>query len=177
MTTTATGRSEIRDGTTYLVLERTFRAPIESVWAAVTEPERLARWIGTWTGDPRSGEVSFRMLFEGEGGQDEWMRIDECDPPRHLVVTSHMPGETSATWQMVLDLAEADGVTTLTFGQSLPDPSWAESVGPGWEYYLDRLVAAESGGDPGTAVWDDYYPAQSDHYRALFGRGPDTRAT
>ena len=26
----------------------TFRAPIEDVWAAVTEPERLARWIGTW---------------------------------------------------------------------------------------------------------------------------------
>ncbi len=44
---------------------------------------------------------------------------------------------------MVLDLAEVDGVTTLTFGQSLPDPAWAESVGPGWDYYLDRLVAAE----------------------------------
>ena len=36
----------------YVVFERTFRAPIDDVWAAVTEPERLERWIGTWTGDP-----------------------------------------------------------------------------------------------------------------------------
>ena len=176
MTTTATGHAEVRDGTTYLVLERTFVAPIESVWAAVTEPERLARWIGTWTGDPASGQVDFRMLFEGQsddqGPQSEWMRIDACDPPRHLTVTSQMPGEAdaSATWQMVLDLAEDDGVTTLTFGQSLPEPAWAESVGPGWEYYLDRLVAAEERRDPATVVWDDYYPALKDAYVEVFGR-------
>ena len=56
------GRREVRDGTSYVVLRRTFHAPVEDVWAAVTEPERLARWIGTWTGDPASGEVAFRML-------------------------------------------------------------------------------------------------------------------
>ena len=100
------------------------------------------------------------------------MRIDACDPPRHLAVTSQMPGEAdaSATWQMVLDLAEVDGVTTLTFGQSLPDPAMAESVGPGWEYYLDRLVAAEEGRDPATLVWDDYYPVLKDAYVEVFGR-------
>lgn len=35
--------------TTVLVFERTFHAPIEDVWAAVTESDRLARWIGVWT--------------------------------------------------------------------------------------------------------------------------------
>ena len=41
------------------------------------------------------------------------------------------------------------------------------SVGPGWEYYLDRLVAAETGGDPATVDFDrDYYPAMAEHYRA-----------
>ena len=44
----------------------------------------------------------------------------------------------------------------------------AESVGPGWEYYLDRLVAAESGGDPASLDFDDYYPSQSEHYRSAF---------
>ncbi|OAP25892.1 MULTISPECIES: SRPBCC domain-containing protein [Amycolatopsis] len=29
-----------------LVLPRTFRAPIDDVWAAITEPERTARWFG-----------------------------------------------------------------------------------------------------------------------------------
>jgi uncharacterized protein YndB with AHSA1/START domain len=172
----ATGRVEVRDSTTYLVLERTFRAPVEAVWAAVTEPERLARWIGTWTGDPAAGEVTFRMLYEGDDAPPEWMRIDACDPPRHLAVTSEMPndGATGAdpggTWQMRLDLAEADGVTTLTFSQSLPVPELADSVGPGWEYYLDRLVVAEDGRDAASVVWDDYYPALRGPYKELVAR-------
>jgi uncharacterized protein YndB with AHSA1/START domain len=172
----ATGRVEARDTTTYLVLERTFHAPLDTVWAAVTEPERLARWIGTWTGDPAAGEVTFRMLYEGDDMPPESMRIDACDPPRHLAVTSEMPydADTGAgsgeTWQMVLDLAEADGVTTLTFTQSLPVPGMAENVGPGWEYYLDRLVVAEDGRDAASVVWDDYYPALSEPYKALVAR-------
>ena len=43
---TPTGRIEQRDGQHVLVQTREFRAPIEDVWAAVTEPDRLARWIG-----------------------------------------------------------------------------------------------------------------------------------
>ena len=42
-------REERRRGRPSLVFERTFRAPIEDVWAAVTESDRLARWIGEWT--------------------------------------------------------------------------------------------------------------------------------
>jgi len=67
----------------------------------------------------------------------------------------------------VLSLAESDGLTTLTFSQSVPNAELAAGVGPGWEYYLDRLVAAEAGGDVGVVVWDDY-TGQSEHYRAMF---------
>ena len=43
----------------------------------------------------------------------------------------------------------------------------AESVGPGWEFYLDRLVAAETGGDVAAIDFErDYYPAMVEHYRA-----------
>ena len=38
------------DGPATVVIERTFHAPATDVWAAVTEPERLVRWIGTWSG-------------------------------------------------------------------------------------------------------------------------------
>lgn len=38
------------DGTD-LVVSRTFRAPIEDVWASVTESDRTARWFGAWQGD------------------------------------------------------------------------------------------------------------------------------
>jgi uncharacterized protein YndB with AHSA1/START domain len=165
-----TGRREHRDGQEYLVIERRFAAPIDAVWAAVTEPERLSRWIGTWTGDPARGSVDFRMLYEGEGAAVEVFTIHECEAPRRLSVTSRAPyeGDPPVDWHVTLDLSEADGVTTLRFGQSVPDAPMAESVGPGWEYYLDRLVAAESGDDPSAVDFDDYYPAQSEHYRSEF---------
>lgn len=168
---TPTGRRVDRDGTTYVELVRTFRAPITDVWAAVTESDRLARWIGTWTGDPASGQVLFRMTFEGEDVDGETFRIDECVPPYRLRITTTMPKDdgTEDHWRLRVDLAEDDGVTTLTFAQDLPDPTIAENVGPGWEYYLDRMVAAEAGDDPAALLWDDYYPAMSDHYRRAFG--------
>jgi uncharacterized protein YndB with AHSA1/START domain len=169
-TPTPTGRREERAGRQFLVMERRFEAPIDAVWAAITEPERLARWIGTWTGDPASGAVDFRMLFEGEGAAIEVFTIDACRPPTRLELTSTAPfdGVTPVEWHLELDLVESGGVTTLTFAQSVPEPTMAESVGPGWEYYLDRLVSAEVGGDPATIDFDDYYPSQSEHYRSAF---------
>ena len=42
-------------------------------------------------------------------------------------------------------------------------------MGAGWEYYLDRLVAAETGGDVDAVDFDrDYYPAMAAHFRGLF---------
>ena len=111
---TPTGRID-HDGDRHtLVITRTFPAPIEDVWAAVTEPERLERWIGTYTGDPASGEVQFAMTAEGEDAPADEMRIRECDPPRRLWLSSRVGEEF---WDLELDLEEADGVTTVTFRQ------------------------------------------------------------
>jgi uncharacterized protein YndB with AHSA1/START domain len=166
MSARPTGRLDQRDGTSYVVLERSFRAPIEDVWAAVTERGRLERWIGTYTGDPATGAVMFRMTAEGEEAPEERMAIDSCDPPHHLELTSSV-GEES--WHLVLRLRHDAGTTVLEFAQSSLDPKEAESVGPGWEYYLDRLVAAETGADVSSVDFDaDYYPAMTPHYRALF---------
>ena len=60
--------------------------------------------------------------------------------------------------------------TTSSFTQAEVEPTEAESVGPGWEYYLDRLVAAVSDGEVAAINWDrDYYPAMVEHYRSQFG--------
>lgn len=174
MTTTptarATGHKEVRGGVPHVVFTRTFTAPIEDVWAAVTESDRLARWIGSWTGDPAEGHVTFRMLYEGDEASDERFTIDECEPPRRLEITTSMPseGEQPDSWHLELDLTEADGVTTLTFAQSVPVAALAEGVGPGWDYYLDRMVTAEAGGDVAAVSFDDYHPALADHYRKEF---------
>lgn len=169
MSTEPTGTRESRDGTSYVVFTRSFRAPVEDVWAAVTEPARLERWIGTWTGDPASGQVDFRMTAEGDDVAVQVYRIDACEPPHRLAVRSQIAGN-DFWWRLELDLAERDGVTTLTFAQVMDDPEIAENVGPGWDYYLDRLVAAEAGRPVATVVWDEYYPARSAYYRAAFAR-------
>ena len=165
--THADGRREERDGIVTLVLERTFRAPASDVWAAVTEPERLVRWIGTWSGDPASGAVMFRMTAEGEDVAAEAVTIHECDPPRRLELTIANSDEASGQWHLELELAEAAGLTTLTFAQRLDDPAMATDVGPGWEYYLDRLVVAQAGGDVAAVAWPDY-EGMSGHYGPLF---------
>lgn len=146
-----------------LHLDRTFRAPIQDVWAAITEPERLARWLGTWRGDPTEGHVLWRMGFE-EGADEHRLDIRECRPPDRLAVTTYV-GEQP--WYLDVDLSEHDGVTTLSFSQPDADHDDLPSVGPGWEYYLDRLVAAETGVDPAEVDFErDYYPAMAEHYRA-----------
>jgi uncharacterized protein YndB with AHSA1/START domain len=169
-TPAATGHKEEREGREFVVFTRTFRAPIDDVWAAVTESDRLGRWIGTWEGDPAEGQVRFQMRFEGDEASSEKFQIDVCEPPHRLAITTEMPydGVNPQTWQLRVELAERDGVTTLTFAQDVPEPEMAHSVGPGWDYYLDRMVVAEAGGDPGTLDFDDYYPALADHYKAEF---------
>jgi uncharacterized protein YndB with AHSA1/START domain len=152
----ATGRV-VRNGSGQdIVIERTFRAPIGDVWASIVDPERMNRWLGTWSGDAGAGKrVWFTMTAE-EGTEPEEALIHQCDAPRHLDVET-VRGETS--WRMKLDLAESDGVTTLVFRQGieLTDKD-ASSYGVGWEYYLDRLLAVHE--DTPFASWDDYYPAQ-----------------
>ena len=166
MSVEPTGQVSHEGGQLVLTITREFKAPIEDVWASVTQSERLARWIGTFTGDPASGRVAFLMTAEGATEPEE-MEIRECDPPRVLRLTSHVGEEH---WHLDLLLEERGGITTLTFAQPGIDPLAAESVGPGWEYYLDRLAAAANGDDVGAIDFDrDYYPAMQEYYRSQVG--------
>ena len=98
MSVEPTGRITTEGDRRVLTITREFRAPIEDVWAAVTEPERLARWIGTFTGDPASGGG---VPDDAEGATEpEEMEIRECDPPRLLKVTSHV-GESNGYLDLI----------------------------------------------------------------------------
>jgi uncharacterized protein YndB with AHSA1/START domain len=157
-----TGRAAHVDGQPAVVFEREFRAPIDDVWAAVTEPDRLERWFGTWSGDPASGSVEVRMNAEGEDVSGSRYDIVRCEPPRHLAV--RVPYGDGA-WDLRLDLRADAEVTVLALTQVFDDLKGLENIGPGWDWYLDRLVAAETGGDVSALDFDrDYYPALRDHY-------------
>jgi uncharacterized protein YndB with AHSA1/START domain len=144
-----------------LVVVRTFRAPIEDVWASVTESERTARWWGAWTGVPGVGRtIQYTMAFEAEGPPQE-MLIEACEAPVHLAVR----GLGNYGWRLEVHLSEANGVTEMRFTHHLDDKTSAGDVGPGWEYYLDNLVASRSGGT--MPDFNDYYPSQKPYYLEL----------
>lgn len=146
-----------------IVLTRTFAAPIEAVWAAVTESERLERWIGRWEGDPATGSITFYMTAEGDDVEGEAFTILECEPPRRFSADTSV-GEQ--TWHLRVDLSQVGETTTLRFAQLLGDDDMS-NVGPGWEYYLDRLAASLAGSPVDKVDWSDYFPTMRAYYSGL----------
>lgn len=144
-----------------LVFTRTFRAPIDDVWQSVTDPESTARWFGPWKGPAGAGStIQVQMRFEqGEPWMDA--TIEVCEAPRRLVLVT--TGDHGM--RLELALAESAGATTLELLQHDWAPAAIADYGPGWEYYLDNLVAARAG-QP-LPSFDSYYPAQKPYFAAL----------
>jgi len=160
MTPKPTGRIIQTDHGEDLVLTRTFRAPIEDVWASVTEPERTARWFAEWSGEAAPGRtISLQMTMEGDVPPSEAV-IEACEPPRHLALRTI---DGSGTWRLELTLEQSGAQTELTFIHHLDEDANTSQIGPGWEYYLDLLVAARDSAPP--PGFEEYYPAQAEHYR------------
>jgi uncharacterized protein YndB with AHSA1/START domain len=143
-----------------LVLERRFTAPIGDVWASVTESDRLARWFGTWTGDPADGWVMVTMTAEAEPQPPVRYDIVSCEPPRSLAIRAT---DAYGTWHLSVELTEGAGGTTLQLRQHQVDRGSLSDTGPGWEWYLDRLVAAAT---------DAPLPGLDDFERDYLALGP-----
>ncbi|WP_156757075.1 SRPBCC family protein [Actinokineospora pegani] len=142
-----------------LELVRSYRAPIDDVWASVTEPERTARWFGPWEGEAAPGAViKVQMAFEDDTPWGE-MTVVACEPPRRLAVSMV---DEHGSWHLELLLSERAGTTELRFVHHLEDEKNVPGTGAGWEYYLDRLTAAREG----TPMPDfaDYYPAMRPYF-------------
>ncbi len=136
---------------TSVVFVRSWDLPVGEVWSALTDPDRLARWFGRWSGDPASGTVLVTMTAEGDDAQPEPMTIDACEPPHRLAVTS---GGSGPRWPLELTLTERPGGTSLRFVHRLSADDDVPSTAVGWHYYLDRLDAVLQGRPP-TDAWDD----------------------
>jgi uncharacterized protein YndB with AHSA1/START domain len=156
-----TGRLAHREDGLYLMLNRLFASPIEDVWASLARPSGLEKWIGTYTGSPATGAVKFLMSAE-ENAQWEYVTILECHAP-HRFAGDFGTGDDA--WRAMFHLVEGDRMTTLTFGQRLRSAAEASTVGPGWDYYLDRLVAARAGLP--LPEREHYFPAHAQYYKDL----------
>ena len=144
-----------------LVLSRRFRAPIEDVWTSITDPSSTARWFGRWEGKPGVGnEIRVQMGFED--GQP-WLTktIEACEPPHRLVLTS----ASKFASRLELSLKPIGDGCELEFVHHAVDPAQVGEMGPGWEYYLDNLVASRNGTP--LPKFDAYYPAQKAYFLGL----------
>ncbi|MBB4932471.1 uncharacterized protein YndB with AHSA1/START domain [Lipingzhangella halophila] len=162
MTTTPTGVLNRTAEGYNLVLTRTVRAPVEDVWASVTEPDRTARWFGPWQGEAGPGKtVRVQMAFEE---QAPWcdLRIHACDPPRHLVVAMT---DSADDWRMELNLSRTGDTTELSLAHRLATTDGIGEIGAGWEYYLDMLIASRE--DSPLPSFEEYYPAQKAYFENL----------
>jgi uncharacterized protein YndB with AHSA1/START domain len=128
-----------------VLLGRSYDAPIDDVWDAVTHPDRIKRWFLPISGELRVGG-SFQL--EGNAGGE----ILTCEPPHLLRVT--FGGPTSFVEVRLTAQGESD--TVLELEHTVPiemaqSGAGALFVGPGWDgalLGLDRFLRGEAVGDP-----------------------------
>lgn len=145
-----------------LVLIRRFRASTEDVWTSITDPASTARWFGRWEGTPGVGnEIRVQMGFEAGS---PWLtkKIEACEPARRLVLDSVGSAFTS---RLELSLKATNEGCELEFVQHAVDRAKVGDLGPGWEYYLDCLVASRE--NQPLPAFESYYPAQKAYFAAL----------
>ena len=128
-------------------LRREYPAPIEDVWDALTNPERIGRWFLPISGDYRLGG---RYQFEGNAGG----QILACERPNLLKVSWIFGEGADPNGSFVeVHLAPAgDEATTLELIHTavVPDEMWTVfgpgAVGVGWEGGLLGLELHLGGG-------------------------------
>jgi uncharacterized protein YndB with AHSA1/START domain len=154
------------DGRQRLEFRRSWPDPIDDVWAALTEPHRLPRWIGVYEGERKAGGTgTFTMTQEGvDDPPGSPTTILECDAPHRLVVEWTQEG--SDNWRIDLDLWMEDGRTVLRFVQFFPAGAEVTDMALGWHWYLDKLGAEVAGREQPTTTWDAFVTEVGPGYRA-----------
>jgi uncharacterized protein YndB with AHSA1/START domain len=126
-------------------------APPATVFAFLTDPEKILRWMGTDAiVEPRFNGL---YLVNVTGEDIAQGRFTEVIPVHRLAYSfgwkggEKVPPESSL---IEIDLIEQDGGTQLRMTHSgLPDAETCASHEQGWTHYLARLAVAAAGGDPG----------------------------
>jgi uncharacterized protein YndB with AHSA1/START domain len=162
------GRLRAADGKGVVRMEDRYDTDVDDLWSAITSPDRLARWIGRVEGDLRPGGKF--LLSTAELDSDG--RVDECERPRRLVVTtreteaSYRKGQGAEPFDQVAEATlTADGDQTLLVievrGMPL-DKTFA--YGAGWQIHAENLASYLAGRERGDteARWGELVPPYQD---------------
>jgi uncharacterized protein YndB with AHSA1/START domain len=135
-----------------VTIGQTYASPIEDVWDACTDPERIPRWFLPVSGDLRLGG---RYQLEGNAGGT----IERCDPPKEFAATWEFGGQVS--WIEVRLTAESEERTRFELAHiAHVDDHWDQfgpgAVGIGWDMGLlglaGHLAADPAAIDPAQAM-------------------------
>jgi uncharacterized protein YndB with AHSA1/START domain len=113
-----------------LTISRVYDTPLEDLWDACTNPERIPRWFL-----PVSGDLRVAGRFEIEGNASG--TIERCEPPNSFHATWEHGGAIS--WIELRLTPEADGRTRFALDHiaHIDDGIWAQygpgAVGVGWD--------------------------------------------
>ena len=140
-------------GTGVVRLEDSFSTGVDDLWSALTDPVRLVRWYGRVDGDLRLGGT-FRLSIEADGWEGTG-RVDACEPPRHLRVTTRESDESwrkgagAAPFDETIDAAlSAEGDRTLLVVEVAGPPlDKIAFYGAGWQIHIENLAAHIAGRD------------------------------
>ncbi|PVE17358.1 SRPBCC domain-containing protein [Arthrobacter sp. Bz4] len=165
------GRVErLRDGYV-LAFDRQFDYPRSYIWNLLTEPARLAQWLGKLTPGWELGkEYALDM-----GGDPSTGTVLQLNPPTSLQVTwdDNMGLESILEWR-VLDCA---GGALLQLRVRSETADFLTEGAAGWQLILDTLDAIAAGRTPGpdadwAALRDAYATNTSSPTRWVNWRSP-----
>ena len=158
------------DGQGVVRVEDRYDTDIDDLWSALTDPGRLARWYGEVAGDLRPGG-EFRMHVD-DAGMDVTGRVEACEPPRRLRVTtretdeSYRPGNGVPPFDEIAEATlTADGDQTILVievrGMPLDKIAF---YGAGWQIHAENLAVHLAGRERGDteARWAELVPPYQD---------------
>jgi len=154
------------DGAGVVRIEDRYDTTIEDLWEALTDPARLARWYGRVQGDLRLGG-QFRTYIESADIEGTG-RVDACEPPRRLRVTTRETDESYRRGQGVPPYDQGIEVTLTPVGEQtnlvieirgMPLDKVA-FYGVGWQIHAEQLAACLHDREYGDveARWDELVP-------------------
>src|SRR5215471_21740161 len=152
MTSSAHGSGRIlgslrsADGKGVVRMEDRFGTGIDDLWSALTDPRRLARWIGEVEGDLRLGG-GFRFRFFASGSEGTGL-VDACEPARRLLLTIRdadpQPGQPDE--EVIEVTLAADGDQTILVWEERGMPlDLLAAYGAGVQIHVEDLAAYLAG--------------------------------
>jgi uncharacterized protein YndB with AHSA1/START domain len=145
--------------------ELTFERPVETLWAALTEPARLDDWISPAFVEPFVGG-RYELFIDRDPHNQMHGRILSWDPPRLLEYSWFESGAARGKVRAELYPHGKDGSRLVFVHTNMPE-RFADGMAPGWHLLLERLAAAVAG-SPVAKDWDAWRELRKE-YAARYG--------